>query len=162
MNGLPTLPIAIRSMGAFLVRNNRVLNGPLGCSLRSFARTAHSAKSLRSALFRYAHFTCSIHGLAHSLCSLPRGTSEIFVYVLTLIARLTGTNAFFIFTRNTPIKWGLWASMTSILAFPFFGGLRPLIGCLVDGKDLILSVDWLNFSGNLFLLPRSHFFLNSF
>ena len=32
--------------GAFLVRDNRVLNGPLGLSLRSFVRTAHSAHSL--------------------------------------------------------------------------------------------------------------------
>ena len=38
----------------FLVRDNRVFNGPLGRSLRSFARTAHS---LRNALLRSACFT---------------------------------------------------------------------------------------------------------
>ena len=37
-------------------RDNRVLKGPLGRSLRSFARTAHSAHSLRSAPLRYACF----------------------------------------------------------------------------------------------------------
>ena len=37
--------------------DNRVLNGPLSCSLRLFVHTAHSA---------------------HSLCSLPRGTVEIY------------------------------------------------------------------------------------
>ena len=31
------------SKGAFLVRDNRIFNGPLGRSLRSFARTAYSA-----------------------------------------------------------------------------------------------------------------------
>ena len=36
----------------------------------------------------------SIHGLAHSLRSLPRGTVEIIEYVLTLLPRFTGTNAF--------------------------------------------------------------------
>ena len=35
--------------GAFLVRDNRVFNGPLGRSLRSFVRTAHSAHLLRNA-----------------------------------------------------------------------------------------------------------------
>ena len=33
--------------GAFLVKEDRVLKGPLGRSLRSFARTAHSAHLLR-------------------------------------------------------------------------------------------------------------------
>ena len=53
--------------GAFLVKDDRVLKGPLGRSLRSFARTAHS-----------------IHGLAHSLRSLPRRTVEILDFVFTL------------------------------------------------------------------------------
>ena len=42
----------IMTQGAFLVRDNRILNGPLGRSLRSFAGTAHSAHSLRSAPLR--------------------------------------------------------------------------------------------------------------
>ena len=62
-------------------RDNRVLKGPLDRSLRSFARTAHSAHSLRSAPLQYA---CSVHGLAHLLRSLPRGTVEILEYVFTL------------------------------------------------------------------------------
>ena len=56
--------------GPVSTRNNRVLNGPLGRSLRSFARTAHS---LRSAPLRYARFatlapfTGSLTHFAHSL-----------------------------------------------------------------------------------------------
>ena len=53
--------------GPVSTRNNRVLKGPLGRSLRSFARTAHSAHSLRSAPLRYAR---SVHGLAHFAHSL--------------------------------------------------------------------------------------------
>ena len=82
-------------LGAFLVKDDRVLKGPLGRSLRSFARTAHSAA------LRFALLARSIHGLAHSLCSLPRGTVENLEYVFTLLSRFTGTNAFFIVTRNT-------------------------------------------------------------
>ena len=52
----------LKTQGTFLVRDNRVLNGPLGRSLRSFARTAHSAYSLRSTLF-----TGSLTHFAHSL-----------------------------------------------------------------------------------------------
>ena len=65
-------------------------NGPLGRSLRLFTRTAHSTHSLCSTPLRYACFTLlallarSIHGLAHSLRSLPRGTVEIHEYVFTL------------------------------------------------------------------------------
>ena len=58
---------------AFLVRDNWVFNGPLGRSLRSFARTAHSAHSahlLRSAPLCYACFACSLRSRACSL-TLP-------------------------------------------------------------------------------------------
>ena len=48
---------------------------------------------------RYIH---SIHVLAHSLCSLSRGTVEIHEYVFSLLSRFTGTNAFLVVTRNTP------------------------------------------------------------
>ena len=63
-------------------RDNRVFNGPLGRSLRSFARTAHSLRNapLRSAALRFATLALlarSVHGLAHSLGSLPCGTVEI-------------------------------------------------------------------------------------
>ena len=89
-------------MGAFLVKDDRVFNWPLGRSLRSFARTAHSAHSLRSAPLCYARFARSVHELAHSLCSLPRGTVEILEYAFTLLSRFTGTNTFLALTRNTP------------------------------------------------------------
>ena len=75
----PRFFVIIESQGAFLVKDDRVLKGPLGCSLHSFARTAHSAHSLRSALLAR-----SVHGLAHSLRSLPRGTVKILEYVFML------------------------------------------------------------------------------
>ena len=53
-------------IGSVYTRNNRVLSGPLGCSLRSIARTAHSLCNATLTLL-----THSIHGLAHSLRSLP-------------------------------------------------------------------------------------------
>ena len=59
----------------------------------------------RSAALRFATLTTlarSVHGLAHSLRSLPRGTVEILECVFTLLSRFTGTNAFLALTRNTP------------------------------------------------------------
>ena len=56
--------------GAFLVKDDRVLKGPLGRSLRSFACTAHSAHSLRSAPLRYARLACSLRSRACSLTLL--------------------------------------------------------------------------------------------
>ena len=46
------------------------LKGPLGRSLRLFARTAHSAHSLRSAPLCYARFARSLRSRARSLTSL--------------------------------------------------------------------------------------------
>ena len=57
-------------LGPVSTHDNRVLNGPLGRSLRSFARTAHSAHSLRSAPLRYARFARSLRSRARSLTSL--------------------------------------------------------------------------------------------
>ena len=72
-------------LGTFLVRDNRVLNGPLSRSLRSFARTAHSAHSLRSAPLRYARFTRLLRSRACSLTSLtPLWYSDIYWYMFTL------------------------------------------------------------------------------
>ena len=51
----------------FLVRDNRVLNGPLGRSLCSFARTTHSGHSLFSARFARCPFMGSLTPVAHSL-----------------------------------------------------------------------------------------------
>ena len=89
-------------VGAFIVTDNRVFNGPLGRSLRSFARTTHSAHSLRSTPL--ALLARSIHGLAHSLRSLPRGTVEIHEYVFMLKSRFTGTIKILVISRNTPIE----------------------------------------------------------
>merc|ERR1711951_255680 len=80
---------------------NRVLKGPLGRSLRSFSRTGHYAHSVRSAtLASLAH---SVHGLAHSLRSLPHGTVEIHEYVFTLKTRFTGTIEILVVSRNRPM-----------------------------------------------------------
>ena len=54
-----------------------------------------------------ALLACFVHKLAHSLGSLPRGTVEILEHVFTLLSRSTGTNAFFVFTGNTPLVSGL-------------------------------------------------------
>ena len=66
-----------------------------------FIRLHRSLRSL--APQRFARFACSLRSRAHSLRSLPRGTVEIFEYESTLLSRFTGTKAFFIFTRNTPL-----------------------------------------------------------
>ena len=59
--------------GAFLVIDNRVLNLPLGRSLRSFARTALSAHSLWKALLPFPSF-------AHSLISAFTSLHTIFAH----------------------------------------------------------------------------------
>ena len=53
--------------GSLLVKDHRVFNGPLGRSLCSFTRFAHSAHSLCSAPFCYALFTGSLIHFARSL-----------------------------------------------------------------------------------------------
>ena len=70
-------------------------------SLCLFTRTAHSAHSLHSAPL--ASLARSVHGLAHSLCSLPRGTVEIDESAFTLKSRSTSRIAFAVVTRNTPL-----------------------------------------------------------
>jgi len=58
-----------------------------------------------SAALRFATLASlarSIHGLAHSLRSLPRGTVEIHESVFTLKWCSTGSNVIFVITRNTP------------------------------------------------------------
>ena len=71
--------------GPVSTRDNRVLKGPLGRSLRSFARTAHSTNSLRSALLRYARFARPLRSWARSLTSLNLlWDSEIHKVAFTL------------------------------------------------------------------------------
>ena len=102
--------------GAFLNADNGVFNGPLGRSLRSGAHTAHFSHLLHSTNLYYARFAmlallaCSTHKLTYSLCSLLHVTIELHEYVFTLWTRSMGTNAFIIFTRNTPLVFDehLW------------------------------------------------------
>ena len=57
----------------FLVTDNRVFNGPLGCSPCLVARTAHFTHSVRSVILCYACYACIdcfIHGLTHFAHSL--------------------------------------------------------------------------------------------
>ena len=44
----------------------------------------------------------SIRQLAHSLCSLLRGTAEIYEYALTLKSRFTGTIKTLVARKNKP------------------------------------------------------------
>ena len=90
-------------MGLFLLVTIAFLKG------HSVARYVRSLAPLtpltRSAALRFATLASlarSIHGLAHSLHSLSRGTVEILEYVFTLLSRFTGTNAIVVVTRNTP------------------------------------------------------------
>ena len=76
-----------------------------GRATRSPAMFVRSHRSLCSLAPQPSASLRSVHGLAHSLCSLPRGTVEILEYVFTLLSRFTGTNAFLALTRNTPIVY---------------------------------------------------------
>ena len=60
----------VLQLGPVSTRDNRVLTGPLGRSLRLFAHTAHSTHLLRSALLRYARFARSLCSQARSLTLL--------------------------------------------------------------------------------------------
>ena len=73
--------IPFNFQGAFL--DNHFLNGPLSRSLCSFARTAHFAHLLHSALLRYACFAHLLHPRALSLTLLtPLWNSWIsWIYV---------------------------------------------------------------------------------
>ena len=59
-----------------------------------------------SAALRFATLALlarSVHGLAHSLRSLPRGTVEIHESVFMLKSYFTGTIEFLVVTGNTPV-----------------------------------------------------------
>ena len=72
-------------MGAFLVKDNRVFNGPLGRSLvRSLTLLTPLTRSAALRFTMLASLARSIHGLAHSLRSIPHGTVQILEYVFTL------------------------------------------------------------------------------
>ena len=74
---------AERVLGPVSTRNNRVLKGPLGRSLRSFARTAHSAHSAHS--LRSAP-SCS--ALLRSLCSLAPFMGSLTHFAHSLVGQL--------------------------------------------------------------------------
>ena len=80
--------------GAYLVTNNRILNRPLGRSLRSFARTAHSAHLLRSALLWYVRFAMIalfahlLHSQARSLTSLTPSRTVKFIDMCSCCKRV--------------------------------------------------------------------------
>merc|ERR1712168_840805 len=95
------------SMGLFLVVTIAFLTG------HSVARYIRSLAPLtpltRSAALRFATLALlarSIHGLAHSLCSLPCGTVEINESVFTLKSHFNETNVFDVVTRNMPLVEG--------------------------------------------------------
>ena len=127
------------------------MKGPLGRSLCSFTRTAHSTHSLcsaplcyacslalltpltRSAALRFATLALlarSVHGLAHSLRSLPCGTVEIHESVFMLRSRSKETNAIVVVTINTPTVSNYFPKRRSftLLSFFFFQltGFHPI------------------------------------
>ena len=63
------LKAARLSEGAFLVIDNRVLNGPLGRSICSFTRTPHSAHSI-----------CSARRAFHGVASSAAARNDIGAY----------------------------------------------------------------------------------
>ena len=95
------------------------------------------------AVLRFATLTslaCSIHGLAHSLHSLPHGTVEIHESVFTLKFRLKETNAFVIVTRNTPNicspPWspGLASSVPFVAAAEDDEFAASTVGVVISGE----------------------------
>ena len=79
---------------------------PLGSSFRKIVIVSSlllTPLTRFTALRFYARIAHSVHRPAHSPRSVPRGTLEILEYVFTLRTRFTGRNAFFIFTRDTPL-----------------------------------------------------------
>ena len=83
------------NIGSVPIRDSRVFNKPLGRSLHSFTRTAHSAHLLSS--IRLASSTGWLTHFDHSLCSLcsltslPHGMVEIHkcpdLYLILFISR---------------------------------------------------------------------------
>ena len=97
---LPSLYSHNYNKGLFLVKAIAFLTGH---SVARYIRLLTPLIPLtRFTALHFATLAQSIHGLAHSLRSLPRGTVEILECVFTLLSRFTGTNAFLALTRNTP------------------------------------------------------------
>ena len=79
----------------------------MGHSVARYVRSLAPLTPLtRSAVLRFAMLALlarSVHRLAHSLRSLPRGRVEILEYVFTLRTRSMGINAIVAVTGNTPL-----------------------------------------------------------
>ena len=91
--------------GPFCNRTYRVLTGhSVARYVCSLAPLTPLTPLTRSAVLRFdtlASLACSVHGLAHSLPSLPHGTVEIPEYVFMLLSRYMGIKVIVV-TRNTP------------------------------------------------------------
>ena len=85
----------------------------------------------------------SVYELGHSLSSLPCGTIEIHEYVFTLWTRFTGTNTFWVVSRNTPREGNadlFWQSvMVKLILLPCGGDNKDLI-CINHAKYQFLLV----------------------
>ena len=77
--------------GPFLLITIAFSKGPLGRSLRSFARSHHSLHSLAP----LASLTRSVHGLAHSLRSLPFWTLEFLKICVHAVNAFKGKKRIF-------------------------------------------------------------------
>ena len=107
------------SKGAVLVTDNRVFNGPLGRSLRSFARTAHSAHSLRSAPLRYARFA-TLASLC-SLRSLAPFTGSLTHFAHSLVGQLKFMN---MCSRWKRVSWEQSRFLSSVETHPWIDKQR--------------------------------------
>ena len=90
-------------LGLFLVVAIAFLTGhSVGRYVRSLAPLTPLTRSAALRFATLASLARSVHGLAHSLRSFPRGTVEIHESVFMLKSRTMGTNVIFVITRNTP------------------------------------------------------------
>ena len=89
--------------GLFLLMTIAFLTGHLVARyVRSLAPLTPLTCSAALHFATLASLAHSVHRLAHSLRSLPRGTVEIYESVFTLKSRFMGTNAILVITRNAP------------------------------------------------------------
>ena len=113
-----------------------------------FVHSHHSLASQRYA--SHASLAHSVHGVAQSLHFLPCGTVEILKYVFTLWSRFTGTNAFFIFTRNTP-----WVNNQIVSNFEALVTTLSLLGVCQTFLGFGCRFPFFTFFGLFFLVPSS-------
>ena len=129
--------------GAFQVKDNRVLNGPLGFSLRSFTRTPHSAQC--SALLCFAH---SLVGRLKSwMCSgCKRVTRELRVFSLHQKHAL-------IMTRKPSFDFIIresWCKHLTMSSMSFIGYAQSYKGRWAEKSGLAL-----NYEGGMLIIKKS-------